>query len=65
MQLFPIDLKSPMLKKSYFENQSIRLGFSIVDRNAQDAPQKNPLNSENSWGYPHRGSPAAAAEAVY
>ena len=42
-QLFPINLKCPICKKKYiyfFENQLIGLRFSIVDRNASDAPQK-------------------------
>ena len=52
-------------KKSYFENQLIGLRFSIVDPGALDSPQFTTLDIENSLGYPPRGSPAAAAEAVY
>ena len=39
-----------MKKKKYFENQKIKLKFLIVDGNAPDSPQKNPLDIENSQG---------------
>ena len=52
-------------EKSYFENLKIGLRFSTVERRAPGAPQKKPLDIENSLGYPPRGSPAAAAERVY
>ena len=48
----------------FFENQAIGLKFLIVDRNAQDAPQKNPVAIENSLRLHTRGSPVAATEVV-
>ena len=62
---FQLTFKSPRCKKKYFENQEIILRFSIKDRNAPDAPQKN-TRYYKSPGVPLPSwSLAVAAEALY
>ena len=63
---FPVDHKSPWCfnKKSYFENQKIRVRFSKMEPTSKPAKHKKQLAIENSLRLHTCKSPAAATEAV-